>query len=300
MNQYKLSDLPYDYGALEPHVSGKIMELHHDKHHAGYVNGANTTLERLDEARAKEQFDRIPALERSLAFNLSGHILHSIFWRNLSPRGGGEPAGELKAALERDFGGFPAFRRQLNEVAASIMGSGWAALIWEPLGARLLITQIYDHQSNLNQSAVPLLVLDAWEHAYYLQYENRGARGRRLSACSAGVPIRSRDPPHKTESVLDLGHATEPTGPGRDGIASRIPWTVSSAVCAVGTGASATPWATAPQLVPAAMALVDEPIPRPHSTTSPSRSRRITARRSRLPRDQRARPLQKVCNSRWK
>ena len=151
------------------------MELHHDKHHAGYVNGANAALERLDEARTKEQFDRIPALERSLAFNLSGHILHSIFWRNLSPQGGGEPTGELKAALERDFGGFAAFRRQLNEVAGSIMGSGWAALVWEPLGARLLITQIYDHQSNLNQSGVPLLVLDAWEHAYYLQYQNRRA-----------------------------------------------------------------------------------------------------------------------------
>ncbi len=139
------------------------------------MNGANATLERLDEARDREQFDRIPALERSLAFNLSGHILHSIFWRNLSPRGGGEPAGELKANLERDFGGFPAFRRQFNEVAGSIMGSGWAALVWEPLGARLLITQIYDHQSNLNQSGVPLLVLDAWEHAYYLQYQNRKA-----------------------------------------------------------------------------------------------------------------------------
>src|SRR5256886_11194679 len=175
MNQYKLPDLPYDYGALEPHVSGKIMELHHDKHHAGYVNGANAALERLDEARTKEQFDRIPALERSLAFNLSGHILHSIFWRNLSPQSGGEPTGELKAALERDFGGFAAFRRQLNEVAGSIMGSGWAALVWEPLGARLLITQIYDHQSNLNQTGVPLLVLDAWEHAYYLQYQNRKA-----------------------------------------------------------------------------------------------------------------------------
>ncbi len=175
MNQYKLPDMPYDFGALEPHVSGTIMELHHGKHHAAYVNGANAALERLDEARTREQYDRVPALERSLAFNLSGHVLHSIFWRNLSPRGGGEPEGELKTALERDFGGFPAFRRQFNEVAGSIMGSGWAALVWEPLGARLLITQIYDHQSNLNQSGVPLLVLDAWEHAYYLQYQNRKA-----------------------------------------------------------------------------------------------------------------------------
>src|SRR5256886_15963188 len=150
MNPYKLPDLPYDFGALEPHVSGKIMELHHGKHHAGYVNGANATLERLNEARTTEQFDRIPALERSLAFNLSGHILHSIFWRNLSPRGGGEPSGELKAALERDFGGFPAFKRPLNEGAAPIMGSGWGALVLEPLRAGLLITPIFDHQSEPN------------------------------------------------------------------------------------------------------------------------------------------------------
>src|SRR5260370_39122656 len=103
MNEYKLPGLPYDFGALEPHVSGKIMELHHGKHHAGYVKNANAAVERLDEARTKEPFDRIPALERSLAFSLSGRILHSIFWRNLSPKGGGEPGGELKAAIERDF-----------------------------------------------------------------------------------------------------------------------------------------------------------------------------------------------------
>src|SRR5947208_14190249 len=149
MNQYKLPDLPYDYGALEPHVSGKIMELHHDKHHAGYVNGANAALERLDEARTKEQFDRIPALERSLAFNLSGHILHSIFWRNLSPQGGGEPKGALATAINRDFGNAGTMRKQLNHAAATIMGSGWAALVWDPASRRLGTTQIHDHQSDV-------------------------------------------------------------------------------------------------------------------------------------------------------
>src|SRR5260370_22424245 len=148
MNEYKLPDLPYDFGAVEQHGSGKIMELHHGKHHAGYVKNANAALERLDEARTKEQFDRIPALERSLAFNLSGHILHSIFWRNLSPKGGGEPVGELKAAIERDFGGVPAVRRQLNEVAGSIMGSGWAAPLWGPRGGGLLSTPIFDPHMN--------------------------------------------------------------------------------------------------------------------------------------------------------
>jgi len=175
MPQYTLPDLRYDYGALEPHISGRIMELHHDKHHAAYVRGANTTLEKLDEARDKEDYSRLTALEKALAFNLSGHVLHSIFWQNLSPKSGGRPSGELAAAIQEHFGSFEKLKRQLNEVASTIMGSGWAALVWEPLGSRLLTTQIYDHQSNLNQGGIPLLVLDAWEHAFYLQYENRKA-----------------------------------------------------------------------------------------------------------------------------
>jgi Fe-Mn family superoxide dismutase len=173
MNRYTLPDLPYDYSALEPHISGKIMELHHAKHHAAYVKAANTALEQLDETRKKEDFTRLAALERALAFNLSGHILHSIFWKNMTPRGGGAPTGHLAAAIKKDFGGLQRFRKQLTEVAATIMGSGWGALVWEPIGKRLLITQIYDHQSNLAQAGVPLMVIDAWEHAYYLQYENR-------------------------------------------------------------------------------------------------------------------------------
>jgi len=175
MPQYTLPDLRYDYGALQPHISGRIMELHHDKHHAAYVKGANTTLEKLDEARDKEDYSRLTALEKALAFNLSGHVLHSIFWQNLSPKSGGRPSGELAAAIQEHFGSFEKLKRQLNEVASTIMGSGWAALVWEPLGSRLLTTQIYDHQSNLNQGGIPLLVLDAWEHAFYLQYENRKA-----------------------------------------------------------------------------------------------------------------------------
>ena len=175
MPTYSLPDLQYDFGALEPHISGNIMELHHDKHHAAYVKGANQALERLGEARDKEDFTRVGALEKALAFNLSGHVLHSLFWQNLTPRGGGQPDGELRAALDEHFGTFEKFKRQLNEVAATIMGSGWGALIWEPLAGKLLTTQIYDHQSNLSQGGVPILVLDAWEHAYYLQYKNQKA-----------------------------------------------------------------------------------------------------------------------------
>lgn len=173
MASYTLPDLRYDYGSLEPHISGKIMELHHDKHHAAYVKGANTALEKLDEARDKEDFTRLAALEKALAFNLSGHVLHSLFWQNLTPKGGGRPGGELGAAIDEHFTSFEKLKKQMNEVAGTIMGSGWAALVWEPLGKRLLTTQIYDHQSNLAQGGVPILVLDAWEHAFYLQYQNR-------------------------------------------------------------------------------------------------------------------------------
>ena len=172
MTRYRLPDLPYDFGALEPHISGRIMELHHDKHHAAYVKNANDTIARLDEARQSGDVSRLAALERALAFNLSGHVLHSIFWQNMIPRGGDKPSGELGSALDRDFGSFDQFRRHMVSVAAGVMGSGWAALVWEPMAERLMVTQIYDHQSNLNQGSVPLMVIDAWEHAYYLQYRN--------------------------------------------------------------------------------------------------------------------------------
>jgi superoxide dismutase, Fe-Mn family len=173
MPHYLLPDLPYDYSDLEPHISARIMELHHGQHHAAYVKNANSALERLDEARTKHDFTLLAALEKALAFNLSGHILHSIFWQNLLKKGGGEPDGSLADAIEHDLGSFELFKKQMNEVASTIMGSGWAALVWEPIGQRLLITQIYDHQSNLAQAGVPLMVIDAWEHAYYLQYQNR-------------------------------------------------------------------------------------------------------------------------------
>jgi Fe-Mn family superoxide dismutase len=173
MPQYKLPELPYDVSALEPHISAQIMELHHDKHHATYVKNANAVLQQFDEARSGGDLSRIASLEKALAFNLSGHILHSILWLNMAPRGGGEPEGDLRAAIDRDFGSFDTFKKQLTQVASSIMGSGWAALVWEPVGGRLLTTQIYDHQSNLSQAGVPLMVIDAWEHAYYLQYKNQ-------------------------------------------------------------------------------------------------------------------------------
>ena len=176
MTKYALPALEYDYGALEPHISGKIMELHHDKHHKAYVEGANKALEQLQEARQKGSFDAVGTLERTLAFNVSGHVLHSIFWRNLAPKSGGRPSGELAQMLDRHFGTFDAFKQQLTKTAATIQGSGWAALMWDTLSHQLLITQIHDHQSSTIQGAVPLMVLDAWEHAYYLQYFNEKAK----------------------------------------------------------------------------------------------------------------------------
>jgi superoxide dismutase, Fe-Mn family len=173
MPRYVLPDLDYDYAALEPHITGRLLELHHAKHHAAYVTKANETLQQLDEARGKGDFTKIAGLEKALAFNLSGHVLHSIFWRNLAPQAGGRPSGELAAAVDEFFGGFDKLKAQLTNVAATVMGSGWAALFWEPMAGRLLTCQIYDHQSNLTQGALPLLVIDAWEHAYYLQYQNQ-------------------------------------------------------------------------------------------------------------------------------
>lgn len=176
MTRYALPDLPYDYNALEPHISARIMELHHDKHHKAYVDGANKTLEQLQEARSKGNFDTAGNLERTLAFHVSGHVLHSLFWQNLTPNGGGKPTGELSQAIERDFGSFDAFKQQLSQTAVTCQGSGWAALMWDTLSQGLLVVQIHDHQSDTIQGAVPLLVLDAWEHAYYLQYQNEKAK----------------------------------------------------------------------------------------------------------------------------
>jgi len=169
---YSLPDLPYDYSALEPHISGQIIELHHDKHHATYVGGANTTVDKLAEAREANEFGAIVGLEKTLAFNLSGHVLHSIYWKNMSPDGGGEPEGELSAAITEDFGSFAGFKNQLTQTTATVQGSGWGVLAWDPLGKSLLVEQVYDHQGNIGQGAVPLLVVDIWEHAFYLQYKN--------------------------------------------------------------------------------------------------------------------------------
>ena len=169
---YTLPDLDYDYGALAPHIAPEIMELHHSKHHAAYVAGANTALDKLAEARETGDFGSLPKLAKDLAFHLGGHINHSVFWKNMSPDGGGEPDGEVAAAIGEFFGSFAAFRKQFEAAANSLQGSGWALLVWDPLGQRLNINQLYDQQGNLPVGQLPVLQLDMWEHAFYLQYKN--------------------------------------------------------------------------------------------------------------------------------
>ncbi|MDR2454286.1 MAG: superoxide dismutase [Bifidobacteriaceae bacterium] len=172
MAVYTLPELPYDYSALEPHISGKIMQLHHGKHHAAYVAGANAALEQLAQARASGDYAALPKLEKDLAFNVAGHANHTVFWQNLTPDSPGAPDGALASAIKADFGSFEAFKAQFTAAATGLQGSGWAMLTWEPLGGKLLVNQLYDHQSNLSAGLKPLLVLDMWEHAFYLDYLN--------------------------------------------------------------------------------------------------------------------------------
>ena len=172
MSNYTLPDLSYDYGSLEPYISGKIMELHHSKHHAAYVAGINGALAALEEAREKNDFANINKLQKDLAFHLGGHINHSIFWKNLTPDSEGRPEGELAAAITEFFGSFEAFQAHFNATALGIQGSGWAFLAWDSLGERLVIEQLYDQQGNVAPATIPVLMLDMWEHAFYLDYLN--------------------------------------------------------------------------------------------------------------------------------
>ncbi len=172
--KYVLPELDYDYSALEPFIAGEIMELHHDKHHAGYVSGANAALEALEEARkAGNAEDKIATISKNLAFTLGGHINHSLFWKNLAPKQDGRPEGELAAAIDEGFGSFEQFQKEFNAAATSIQGSGWAVLAWDMLSQRLVIQQVTNgHQDNHALTLIPLLLLDMWEHAFYLQYKN--------------------------------------------------------------------------------------------------------------------------------
>lgn len=172
MAEYTLPDLAYDYSALEPSISGRIMELHHSKHHQTYVTGANTALAQLAEARESGNLANVNKLEKDLAFNLGGHVNHSIFWTNMSPNGGDKPTGELAAVIDDTFGSFDAFQSHFTATALGVQGSGWSVLAWDVIGQRISVFQLFDQQGNVPLGLVPLLMLDVWEHAYYLDYQN--------------------------------------------------------------------------------------------------------------------------------
>lgn len=173
--RYTLPKLPYEYNSLMPAISEDIMILHHDKHHQAYVDGANKALELLERYRAGEEIN-IKGVMRDLSFNLNGHILHDIFWKNMKPYTIDNPVNdELKGILERNFGSFENFKKEFNDAGKAVEGSGWVTLLRDEEG-RLLIMQVEKHNLLTVHGFTPVLVNDVWEHAYYLDYKNdRGA-----------------------------------------------------------------------------------------------------------------------------
>jgi len=173
---YGLPALPYPYDALEPHIDQETMVIHHSKHHQAYVDGANEALWELQKARDEDDFSSVRRWQRDLSFNLSGHINHSIFWENMSPDGGGIPNGALMGQIKKDFGSFDAFRAHFTAAARAVQGSGWAILGWDNLGGILIVHTAENHENRTIRASIPLLLLDVWEHAYYLRYRNERAR----------------------------------------------------------------------------------------------------------------------------
>ncbi|WP_017755634.1 superoxide dismutase [Calidifontibacillus oryziterrae] len=172
IGEHKLPPLPYPYDALEPYISEQIMKLHHDKHHKSYVDGLNKSEKMMETARENNDFELLKHWEREAAFHGSGHYLHTIFWNNMKPNGGGRPKGQLLKQIEENFGGFDQFKSHFTEAANKVEGVGWAILVWSPRSHRLEILQSEKHQHYTQWDTIPLLVLDVWEHAYYLQYLN--------------------------------------------------------------------------------------------------------------------------------
>lgn len=173
-NQYTLPDLDYAYDALEPHIDAQTMELHHSRHHQGYVNGLNNALSKLAEARDTGDFSLVKHWSRESTFHGGGHFLHAMFWKIMSPNGGGEPShAGLRDAINRDFGSFEKFKSHFIAASTAVEGSGWGIMSYEPNGGKLVIHQA-ERQSDLTMwSTTPLLMVDVWEHAYYLRYQNR-------------------------------------------------------------------------------------------------------------------------------
>jgi Fe-Mn family superoxide dismutase len=174
MERFELPTLDYAYDALEPYYDARTIELHHSKHHQGYVAGFNAAADKLGSARAAGDYAAVKHLERELAFHGGGHLLHSVFWKNMCPGGGGQPTGEFAAAITTHFGDIEAFDKQLRASSVAVEGSGWGVVAANSAG-ELVILQVEKHQNQLIPGWMPILVIDVWEHAYYLKYQNRRA-----------------------------------------------------------------------------------------------------------------------------
>jgi superoxide dismutase, Fe-Mn family len=170
---HELPALPYGYNALEPYYDEQTLRLHHDLHHAGYVKGLNAAEEKLAGLLTAGDFSAIKPVGKELAFHGSGHILHSLFWNNMKPGGGGEPEGELLKAIQQSFGNYPALKGLLLGAANAVEGSGWGILAYRKMDDRLVVLQAEKHENLTQWGVQPLLALDVWEHAYYLKYQNK-------------------------------------------------------------------------------------------------------------------------------
>jgi Fe-Mn family superoxide dismutase len=175
---YVLPKLPYEYGALAPYMSEEQLRIHHSKHHQAYVNGANAILQRLDKARKEDAEIDIKSSLKELSWNIGGHLLHSLFWENLAPpgKGGGKPGGVLGDVIEKEFGSFERFKKEFTQAAISVEGSGWTALTYCKQTQRPIIMQIEKHNTNVYPMFRILMVLDVFEHAYYIDYKNDRAK----------------------------------------------------------------------------------------------------------------------------
>lgn len=170
---HKLPPLPYPPDALEPVIDKETVAIHHDKHFAAYVAGLNETVEKLAKARETGDFAAIKALSRDLAFNGSGVVLHWIYFDTIGPHAGGAPTGKIADVIKKDFGSYESFWKQFSAASKAVEASGWGILAWEPFSKRLVIMQAEKHQNLTSWGAMPLMVCDVWEHAYYLKYQNR-------------------------------------------------------------------------------------------------------------------------------
>ena len=177
---HELPPLPYDYNALEPHIDEQTMRLHHGKHHQAYVTGLNNAEAKLKESREKNDFALVKHWERELAFHGSGHFLHCIFWENMAPNAGGKPTGTLLSTIEKTFGSYESFLSQFKAAGAAVEGSGWVLLVKNCMTQALEILTAEKHQDLGQWVVAPLLVLDVWEHAYYLKHQNN--RGSYIEA----------------------------------------------------------------------------------------------------------------------